>query len=960
MMIGQTISHYKITGKLGEGGMGVVYKAEDIKLRRIVALKFLSTAALGDEDEKARFSREAQAAAMLDHPNIAAVHDIEEMDGRTFMAMAFIDGPTIGEKVKERPLKMEEALDIAIQICEGLKEAHEQGVTHRDVKPANIMLTRKGRVKITDFGLAHLAGRSKLTKSGTTLGTPAYMSPEQALGEPTDRRSDVWGVAIVLYEMLAGRPPFVSEHEQAIIYSIINEDPEPLTAVRTGLPTELDRVMFKGLAKRPAERYQHVDDMLVDLRRLQKKLEADRSASQTSPPAVTVGTQSVAPGRSEPAAETRAQQASPLHPEADSIDETVFPYHVIERLSEKDDSVVYRAEDTQLHRSVAIRVVPEFEAHNLEKRRQLQRRGMFGMAALAVLSLAFGVSQWLGKPSATEAMPLRKFSFTPPEKLSRQWADLHVAVSPNGRYVAFVAGDARSVWIRDLANEQAREIPGTENAQFPFWSPDSQFVGFGTDKELKKISVEGATTITLCELPFRYSFGGSWSPDGDSIVFASDNPVKLYEVPARGGTPKLLFEPEDSEKGPHAIFPHFLPPEAAARSVVFAKGSPSNTEIVLKNLETGERSSFGTGVFPRYSSTGHIVYQTNDSDGGLWALPFSIKTLQPTGEAFPIAQDVGSPSIATDGTLVYADFDAGGGLQQLVWIDREGRKLGEIGQPQESIGNPDLSPDERRVAAPGIEGDNRDIWIHDTDRPVKTRFTFDRAWVAAWTPSGKEITFTSARSGNADLFTKPADGSGEAEVLVGTPVREGTPEWSLDGRYLIYNPREPETQRDLAYRERQQDGSLGEAVVFLQTEFEDAAPKFSPDGRFVVYTSDESGRFEVYVRSFPEGTGRRQISIGGGTQPRWSRDGKEIFYVERDTLMVVGVTTTPSFSTESPEVLFEHPGLFADPQVSPQYDVANDGRRFVLRETLEADKPISIHVVQNWFAEFKDRQTGGQ
>ena len=315
MMIGQTISHYKITGKLGEGGMGVVYKAEDIKLRRIVALKFLSTAALGDEDEKARFSREAQAAAMLDHPNIAAVHDIEEMDGRTFMAMAFIDGPTIGEKVKERPLKMEEALDIAIQICEGLKEAHEQGVTHRDVKPANIMLTRKGRVKITDFGLAHLAGRSKLTKSGTTLGTPAYMSPEQALGEPTDRRSDVWGVAIVLYEMLAGRPPFVSEHEQAIIYSIINEDPEPLTAVRTGLPTELDRVMFKGLAKRPAERYQHVDDMLVDLRRLQKKLEADRSASQTSPPAVTVGTQSVAPGRSEPAADRPRKRAlSRPHP----------------------------------------------------------------------------------------------------------------------------------------------------------------------------------------------------------------------------------------------------------------------------------------------------------------------------------------------------------------------------------------------------------------------------------------------------------------------------------------------------------------------------------------------------------------------------------------------------------------------------------------------------------------------
>ncbi len=275
-----------------------------------------------------------------------------------------------------------------------------------------------------------------------------------------------------------------------------------------------------------------------------------------------------------------------------------------------------------------------------------------------------------------------------------------------------------------------------------------------------------------------------------------------------------------------------------------------------------------------------------------------------------------------------------------------------------AIDYPDLSPDERSVVALGREGGNNDIWIHETDRPIKTRFTFDPApeLGAAWTPSGKEITFSSQRSGNVDLLTKPADGSGEAEVLVGTPVDEDTPEWSLDGRYLIYNSHRPETLRDLAYHERQQNGSLGEAVMFLQTEFEDAAPKFSPDSRFVVYTSDESGRFEVYVRSFPDGTGKRQISTGGGTQPGWSRDGKEIFYVERDTLMAVGVTTTPSFSTESPQVLFDHPGLIAG-GVDPRYDVANDGRRFVLRETLQGDKPISIHVVQNWFAEFKDRQT---
>jgi len=286
-MVGATISHYKITAKLGEGGMGVVYKAEDTRLKRVIALKFLSTQALGDEDQKARFLREAQAAALLDHPNIAAVHDIDEQDGHTFMAIAFVDGPELAAKIKERPLKLDEALDLAIQICDGLKEAHENGVTHRDIKPSNIMLTKKGRVKVTDFGLAHLAGRSKLTKSGTSMGTPAYMSPEQALGEATDRHSDIWGVGVVLYEMIAGKIPFAHEHEQAIVYSIINEPPEPLTALRTGLPTELDRVIGKALAKKPEERYQHVDDMLVDLRRL-KKLASERPKPKLTPTGVDI------------------------------------------------------------------------------------------------------------------------------------------------------------------------------------------------------------------------------------------------------------------------------------------------------------------------------------------------------------------------------------------------------------------------------------------------------------------------------------------------------------------------------------------------------------------------------------------------------------------------------------------------------------------------------------------------
>ena len=807
-MIGQTISHYRITEKLGEGGMGVVYKAEDTKLERPVALKFLAAHAIEDPEHKARFIREAKAAARLDHQNICAVYEIDEAEGQTFLAMAYLEGHTVKDKIAERPVKLDEALDIAVQTAQGLQAAHEKDIVHRDIKSANLMVTPQGQVKIMDFGLAQLADRSKLTATTTILGTPSYMSPEQAVGEKTDRRTDLWSLGVVLYEMVAGRLPFGGERQEAVLYGITNEEPEPVTALRAGLPMDLERIIGKCLAKSPGERYQHADDLAVDLADLAQKLKS--------------GTATIV-GTAVPVDVTRKLANHPL-----------VKYRVIESLEEQGDTVVYRAEDSQLHRSVAIRISPESAAQKIERRQRLLRTGFVAAAAVAIAAIGLLVLQSLDKPSATDAMPVRKFLFTPPEKLTREVSlggFAHLAVSPNGRHVAFVAGHGRTVWIRDLDNEQAREIEGTDNARSVFWSPDSEFVGFGTESELKKISREGAAAITVCKLPGPYLAGGDWSPSGDSIVFASGSlPLKLFEVPSQGGDPKLLFEPDQSEEGLGALYPQFLPREAATPAVVFFKATASgNSEIVLKNLKTGERFSFGAGAFPRYSSTGHIVYEASRRERGLWALPFSIKTVQATGEAFPIARNARTPSVADDGTLVYTGTTSEGGDEQLVWMDREGRKLGEIGQPQGRIQYPDLSPDERRVAVGGREGDNIDIWIHETDRPLKTRFTFAPGadFVATWAPSGKELTFTSMRRGSQDLFTKPADGNSEAEVLIGTPLHESTPEWSLDGRYLLYNQAGLGNRRDLVYRERQQDGSLGEAVMFLQTEFEDAAPQFS-------------------------------------------------------------------------------------------------------------------------------------
>ena len=278
-MIGKTISHYKIIEKLGEGGMGVVYKAEDTKLERTVALKFLPLQAVAGEEEKARFRHEAQAAAALDHPNICTVHEINEADGQTFIAMAYVEGQSLYDVVAEGPVPISDALNHAAQIAEGLQAAHEKDIVHRDIKPANILITEKGQVRITDFGLAKLAGRTQLTKEGTSMGTIAYMSPEQTQGIEVDQRTDIWALGAVIYEMIMGQQPFRGDYEQAVTYSIMNEDPEPLTGLRTGVPMELERIVSKCLAKDPSDRYQHVDELIVDLRHLREESAAGQPVS---------------------------------------------------------------------------------------------------------------------------------------------------------------------------------------------------------------------------------------------------------------------------------------------------------------------------------------------------------------------------------------------------------------------------------------------------------------------------------------------------------------------------------------------------------------------------------------------------------------------------------------------------------------------------------------------------------
>ena len=460
-MIGRTISHYEITEKLGEGGMGVVYKAEDTKLKRAVALKFLSAHLLSNEEAKTRFFREAQAAAALDHPNICTVYEIDEVEGHTFIAMAHLDGETLDHKITAGPLPFDDVFDIAIQIARGLEAAHRKSIFHRDIKPANIMLVDQGSgrlIKIMDFGLAQLSERSKLTELETALGTMAYMSPEQTEAAGTDQRTDLWALGCVTYEMISARLPFRGDYSQAVQYSILHEAPEPLTGLRTGVPMELEWIVDKCLAKRREDRYPEASALILDLSTLRKKLEAGRSTVPRTGrphPLSDVGTRAAAPAPTPASVQTPAQgtqaetTADPGHP--------LVRYHVIEDLVTQGDSVAYRAEDTQLKRSVTINVVPESAARSAQKRRRLKDRILY--ATVFVLLAAVAV-MWLGGPAFRGPKPLRRFALTPSVGVNTGVFERNVAISPNGRHVAFVAPGADGrLWVQ----EAVKKFPESSN-----------------------------------------------------------------------------------------------------------------------------------------------------------------------------------------------------------------------------------------------------------------------------------------------------------------------------------------------------------------------------------------------------------------------------------------------------------------------------------------------------------------
>jgi serine/threonine protein kinase/Tol biopolymer transport system component len=887
-MIGTTISHYKILEKLGEGGMGVVYKAEDLKLERAVALKFLPPHLIASEQDKARFVQEAKSSSALNHPNVATVYEIDEADGQLFIAMEFVDGVTLREKMGT--ISAKQAIDMGIQLADGLAAAHEKGIVHRDVKPENIMVRKDGICQIMDFGLAKLRGRQskipRLTKEGSTIGTAGYMSPEQVQGQDVDHRSDIFSLGVVLYELFTGELPFKGVHETALLYEIVNVDAVPMSAVKPEIDPGLDAIVLECLAKEPAERYQSVAEAAKELRRFKRESTRQRVSRVTN---------------------TRAAYA-PSRPEAPTqgVDAT--------------QSLV------AARRFPFVWVITSF-----------------------VCLVAAGAFAYLYFRSPTSVEFPVVFTVSPPEKGG--FESPVPALSPDGRTIAYVGHDsagASRLWIRSMGSIKPRPLEGTEGASFPFWSPDSRFIAFFIPGKLMKVAIAGGLPQTICDA--QNGRGGSWNQDG-TIVFAPVYNVGLSKVSASGGVPTAATALDSVKRDLTHRFPCFLP-DGQHFAYVRVTGQGTTTGIYMASLDGKEdHFLFASQANAIYVSPGYLLSLREKS---LVAYEFDPGKGEVKGDGVHILDNVGllanynlgAFSASQNGTVVVMEGVSGG--RQLIWFDRTGKEL-ERTVVAGSVFDFHLSPDESRVIFRRVDPqtNNEDIWVLDVARNVQTRFTFEPAVDddPLWSPDGSTIIYDSDPEGVRNIYRKTSTGAGSPELILKSSLDKTPLDWSRDGKFVVYQVDDPVTKADLWILPLSGDKK---PFPYLHSNFTETDARFSPDGKWIAYASDESGKYEVYLQHFPQSGGKWQVSVNGGGSPEWRRDGKEIYYISAERkLMAADIRTTDSsVQVGIPSPLFE---ATVDVYFAPnRYDVSADGQRFLVNTSGFEYSAKPMTVILNW------------
>ncbi len=898
LLPGTRFGSYEILAKLGEGGMGLVYRARDLRLDRDVALKLLPEPFLADRDRLARFEREAKLLAQLHHPNIASIFGLEESDGTRALVMELVDGPTLAERIAEGPMPLDEGLAIARQIAEALEEAHEKGIIHRDLKPANVKLTPDGKVKVLDFGLAKAFDPSAsgissspsgvatmmdsptLTAAGTQLGvilgTAAYMSPEQARGKPVDRRADIWAFGVLLHEMLTGRRLFSGETVSDTLAEVLKTDPD-LAALPHGTPPAVERLLRRCLVRDPRHRLQSIGDARIELEGAQDP----ETVSGATAPAVA------APP---PSRASRAWRSLPW--------------------------------------------------------------AIAGAALVTLFATMLGLGRSEAPASATASSTLEA-AMLPPRGTAfdlRPMSPGPAALSADGRFVAFSAQgeDRRSrLFVRELATGETKQLAGTEGAQYPFWSPDARWIAFFTqvDRTLKKVQATGGTPQTICSA--NNGKGGTWNGD-DVILFAAGPGTPVSRVAAGGGEPQPVTHLGAAHVNSHR-HPRFLPD---GRHFLFLAraANPSESRVMVGSIDQdAERELFPGATQAEYAS-GHLLFVREST---LMAQPFDLDALSVRGAALPVAEGVieqpnaaiGMFSASSTGLLAFHSGDTEVG-QRLAHVDRSGAALSPLGEPAQYRG-PEFAPDGRRlvVTKSGPSDPGGDLWIVDLARDSWTRFTIDPAEDInpVWSRDGSRIFFANNREGPHSVYGKSLAGRGEAERIYSGPTMTIPASASPDGRTLLI-------------LQAGKSDDFDPWILDLATRQASPLPvrlgsgtraRFSPDGRWIAYESDASGPFEIFLVPFP-GPGRQiQASSGGGVNPYWRSDGREIVFEDREGR----VWATPVETEEetirvgSPKLLFQAPPPernASELAASPDHD------RFVyvVPGVLGADN--ELHLVVNW------------
>lgn len=896
-MIGETIAHYTVSAKIGAGGMGEVYRAHDTKLDREVALKLLPPAYTADPQRLGRFQREARVLASLNHPNIAAIYGLEQAGENQALVLELVEGQDLSELLRDHTLPRDEALEIAVQIADALEYAHEKGVVHRDLKPANVKLTPGGQAKVLDFGLAK-----------------ALADDTEDPSQLSNSMSPTLSVAASTAGLILGTAAYMG--------------PEQAKGKEVDRRTDIwafGVVLFEMLSG--------------------QRLFTGETVSETLAAVI----------KDEPDWDTLPADTPPLVTELLRRCLEKDPRRRLQSIGEARIALEGLLRGDTTSPTLLTGSIPTHGSADDARAGGSPTRWWIGAIVAVGVAAAAGFLVGRGQPEPEPEVRARKFVLEPDDlKVSYP---THCAISPDGLKIAYFAGP--SLWIRDLQTLTSLEVPDSDGAGAPFWSPDSQWLAYGKGNRLYKTAAAGGGPISICTIPFSPLDGGAWGED-DQLILAP-NTGALYAVSSRGGDPIELFPKEPGESDYHT--PSVLP---GGRGVLYTVHNAEGREIVEVFADGERRLLFQTpgarieyvqwSAKPDSDVEGFLVYHRQQTNSGVWAVPFRLDRLEITGDPFLIDPDGSYPSVGTEGTLLYT-LGGGGGPQQLVLVNRKGEILERIGQPQVGMRYPRVSPDGNLILVSAQESDNRDIWMHDIARGTRTRMTFDISAddQASWNDDGSAFYFDIGTAQVAQTFRRPIDGSTEPVLVLESAYDASVNEAAQIMAFTRYTD---QSGADIYYWEM--DGA-SDPKPFRDHRTTEGGAQLSPDGTMIVYMSTESGRNQVYLQSFPSGQHKFQLSASGGAWPRWSHAGDEVIYRSGSgataVMVSVAVQTTPSIQLGAPEILFSAADAPTLKYVTgfPSYDPTPDPEVLCMVEYVGDDTGFTPKLVyaEHWYESYR-------